>query len=64
MLASGSVMTVSDYIGKRVYDASGNDIGEVNDIILSAMASLQPRFWVWVASSASVRRTSQCPSVP
>jgi sporulation protein YlmC with PRC-barrel domain len=40
MLAAGSVMTVSDYIGKRVYDASGNDIGEVNDIILSADGKL------------------------
>jgi sporulation protein YlmC with PRC-barrel domain len=36
MLTAGSVMTASDYIGKRVYDASGNDIGEVNDIILSS----------------------------
>jgi sporulation protein YlmC with PRC-barrel domain len=40
MLAAGSVMTASDYIGKRVYDASGNDIGEVNDIILSTDGKL------------------------
>ncbi len=29
-------MTASDFIGKRVYDANGEDIGEVNDMILSA----------------------------
>lgn len=40
MLTAGSVMTVSDYIGKRVYDGGGNDIGEVNDIILSADGKL------------------------
>lgn len=40
MLTTGSIMTASDYIGKRVYDDAGNDIGEVNDIILSADGKL------------------------
>ncbi len=34
-LNSAKLMTASDYIGKRVYDRNGADIGEVNDLILS-----------------------------
>lgn len=33
--ADAKVMTGSDFIGKRVYTRAGEDIGEVNDIILS-----------------------------
>jgi sporulation protein YlmC with PRC-barrel domain len=35
------LMTASDYIGKRVYDRAGSDIGEVNDLILSADGKIQ-----------------------
>ena len=34
-LNAAKLMTASDYIGKRVYDRTGADIGEVNDLILS-----------------------------
>jgi sporulation protein YlmC with PRC-barrel domain len=34
-LNNARVMSANDYIGKTVYDQNGNNIGEVNDIILS-----------------------------
>lgn len=35
------LMTASDYIGKTVYDQSGNNIGDVNDLILSNDSQIQ-----------------------
>jgi len=34
-LNAAKMMSANDYIGKRVYDKAGNDIGEVNDLIIS-----------------------------
>lgn len=35
------LITASDYIGKTVYDQSGNNIGDVNDLILSSDNQIQ-----------------------
>ncbi len=34
-LNNAHVMSANDYIGKTVYDQNGNNIGEVNDIVIS-----------------------------
>ena len=40
-LANAKVMTASDFIGKRVYTKAGEDIGEVNDLIVTDNGSVQ-----------------------
>jgi len=40
-LANAKIMTASDFIGKRVYTKAGEDIGEVNDLIVSDNGSVQ-----------------------
>ena len=40
-LGGAKIMSASDYIGKRVYDTAGNDIGEVNDLIISEDGKVQ-----------------------
>lgn len=40
-LANTKVMTASDFIGKRVYTKAGEDIGEVNDLIVTDTGSVQ-----------------------
>lgn len=35
-LAGTTLITASDFTGKRIYSKAGDDIGEVNDVILSA----------------------------
>lgn len=39
--ANARVMTASDYIGKRVYTKAGEDIGEVNDLIVTDNGAVQ-----------------------
>jgi sporulation protein YlmC with PRC-barrel domain len=39
--ANARVMTASDFIGKRVYTKSGEDIGEVNDLIVTDNGAVQ-----------------------
>lgn len=34
-LANTKVITASDFIGKRIYSKAGEDLGEVNDVILT-----------------------------
>ena len=41
IMSGATLMSASDYIGKRVYDTAGNDIGEVNDLILSNDGKIQ-----------------------
>ena len=41
VMHGSKIMTASDYIGKRVYDREGNDIGEVNDLIVSQDGRVQ-----------------------
>lgn len=41
MMTGATIMSASDYIGKRVYDNAGNDIGEVNDLIMSNDGKIQ-----------------------
>ena len=41
MLQNARVMTASDFIGKRVYTRQGEDIGEVNDLIVTDNGSVQ-----------------------
>lgn len=38
---NAKVMTASDFIGKRVYAKTGEDIGEVNDLIVTDNGSIQ-----------------------
>ncbi|WP_373506005.1 PRC-barrel domain-containing protein [Aestuariivirga sp.] len=40
-LNSSQVMSASDYIGKAVYDETGSNIGEVNDLIISQAGDVQ-----------------------
>jgi sporulation protein YlmC with PRC-barrel domain len=40
-LTSGKIMSASDFIGKRVYTKAGDDIGEVNDLVVSDNGSVQ-----------------------
>ncbi len=40
-LNSTPVISARDYIGKTVYDMSGNDIGDVNDLIISSDGKIQ-----------------------
>lgn len=40
-LNSAQVMSASDYIGKTVYDQAGNNIGDVNDLIISNDGQIQ-----------------------
>ncbi len=39
--AGATVMSATDFIGKRVYSRAGDDIGEVNDLILSTNGGIQ-----------------------
>jgi sporulation protein YlmC with PRC-barrel domain len=39
--AGAKVMTASDFMGKRVYTKAGEDIGEVNDLIVTDNGSVQ-----------------------
>ena len=41
IMKDAKVMSANDYIGKRVYDRAGNDIGEVNDLIISQDGKVQ-----------------------
>jgi len=40
-LNSAELMSASDYIGKTVYDQAGNNIGEVNDLIVSGDGNIE-----------------------
>ncbi|MFN4141584.1 MAG: PRC-barrel domain-containing protein [Aestuariivirga sp.] len=40
-LNSAQVMSANDYIGKTVYDQAGNNIGEVNDLIVSGDGNIE-----------------------
>lgn len=40
-MSGATIMSANDYIGKRVYDRAGNDIGEVNDLIISDDGKIQ-----------------------
>lgn len=40
-LNSVQLMSASDYIGKTVYDQTGNNIGEVNDLIVSGDGNIE-----------------------
>lgn len=40
-LNSAQMMSASDYIGKTVYDQAGNNIGEVNDLIVSGDGNVE-----------------------
>ena len=40
-LNGAKMMSASDFIGKRVYDQTGADIGEVNDMIISESGDIQ-----------------------
>lgn len=40
-LNSAKLMSASDYIGKTVYDQGGNNIGEVNDLIVSGDGNIE-----------------------
>jgi sporulation protein YlmC with PRC-barrel domain len=40
-LNGAQVMSASDYIGKTVYDQAGNNIGEVNDLIVSGDGNVE-----------------------
>jgi sporulation protein YlmC with PRC-barrel domain len=40
-LNGAKIMSASDFIGKRVFSSTGDDIGEVNDIIVSDNGSVQ-----------------------
>ena len=40
-LNSAKLMSASDYIGKTVYDQAGNNIGDVNDLIISNDGQIQ-----------------------
>ena len=40
-LNSAKLMSASDYIGKTVYDQAGNNIGEVNDLIVSGDGNVE-----------------------
>ncbi len=40
-LNSAQLMSASDYIGKTVYDQAGNNIGEVNDLIVSGDGNVE-----------------------
>ena len=40
-LNGAKMMSASDYIGKAVYDQGGNNIGEVNDLIVSDNGQIQ-----------------------
>lgn len=40
-LNSAQVMSANDFIGKTVYDRAGNDIGDVNDLIISGDGQIQ-----------------------
>lgn len=39
--ADAKVMSASDFVGKRVYSKNGDDIGEVNDLIVTDNGSVQ-----------------------
>ena len=40
-LNTAQVMSANDYIGKTVYDQAGNNIGDVNDLIISQDGQIQ-----------------------
>jgi sporulation protein YlmC with PRC-barrel domain len=40
-LNNAQVMSANDYIGKTVYDQAGNNIGEVNDLIVSGDGNVE-----------------------
>lgn len=40
-LANATVMSANDFIGKRVYSTNNEDIGEVNDFIISGNGGVQ-----------------------
>jgi sporulation protein YlmC with PRC-barrel domain len=40
-LNSAKLMSANDYIGKTVYDQAGNNIGEVNDLIVSGDGNIE-----------------------
>jgi sporulation protein YlmC with PRC-barrel domain len=40
-LNNAQLMSASDYIGKTVYDQAGNNIGEVNDLIVSGDGNVE-----------------------
>jgi sporulation protein YlmC with PRC-barrel domain len=40
-LNSAQLMSANDYIGKTVYDQAGNNIGEVNDLIVSGDGNVE-----------------------
>ena len=40
-LNNAKMMSASDYIGKTVYDQAGNNIGEVNDLIVSGDGNVE-----------------------
>jgi sporulation protein YlmC with PRC-barrel domain len=40
-LNSAQLMSASDYIGKTVYDQNGNNIGDVNDLIVSGDGNIE-----------------------
>ena len=40
-LNNAQVISASDYIGKTVYDLSGNNIGDVNDLIITGDGTVQ-----------------------
>jgi len=40
-LNNAQVMSASDYIGKTVYDQAGNNIGDVNDLIVSGDGNIE-----------------------
>lgn len=41
VFANSRVMTASDFIGKRVYTKTGDDIGEVNDLFVTDKGNVQ-----------------------
>jgi sporulation protein YlmC with PRC-barrel domain len=40
-LSGGTVISANDFIGKRVYSRAGDDIGEVNDLIVTGNGGVQ-----------------------
>lgn len=41
MLANATIMSASDFMGKRVYSSDGSDIGEVNDFFVTNDGKVQ-----------------------
>jgi sporulation protein YlmC with PRC-barrel domain len=41
VLNSATILSANDYIGKTVYDSGGNNIGDVNDLVMSQDGKVQ-----------------------